>query len=170
MGTIITQSKHYSDIANAIRDNKATEETFTPDQMADEINNACVAQYEKGFQEGMQTGHRIESGVFTLEKDSSSLTLNISSGVKMIEILPTGTPGVSTSARVPISYLFASEVLQKNNITYEGKGCIVQYKYSGNRTSFYVYDTTNGFTVDFGELLVFEAGMPYAWTAYFWQE
>ena len=116
METVITQSKYYRAIANAIRDNKATEENFTPAQMADEVNNACAAQYERGFSEGLQAGNRVEQGVFTLERDSSSLTLNISPGAKMIEIIPQGTPAASTSTRVPVCYLFASEVLQKNNI------------------------------------------------------
>lgn len=170
MGIITTDNKHYSTIANAIRRNQETEETFTPELMANGIDNACTAQYKKGFNAGLQAGYRIESGVFTLEQDSHSLTLNISSGVKMLEIVPTGTPAASTSTRIPVCYLFASESYQNNNLTYQGKGVIAQYNYNGYRASCYTYSTANGFSVELPETLVFEAGMPYAWTAHFWQE
>ena len=170
MGAVITQSKYYSAIANAIRDNKEEEKTYTPAQMADEINNACALQYENGFREGFEAGHLIQTGVFTYEKDHHKITLLIPQGMKMLEIAPLGTPAESTSTRVPVSYLFVSEMLRNNNVTHENKGCIVQYNYSGYRTSFYGYDTTDGFTVDVGETLVFEAGMTYSWTAHFWEE
>lgn len=170
MGIITTDNKHYSDIADAIRRNKAEEETYTPAQMADEIDNACTVQYEIGFSEGMQAGHRIEQGVFTLETDSSSIALNIPSGAKMIEIVPQGTPAVSTNTPIPVSYLFAAECFQNNNVAYPGKGAVVEYDCYGFHTTFFEYNATGGFTIDLGEYLFFEAGMPYLWTAHYWQE
>ena len=170
MGIITTDNKHYSDIADAIRRNKAEEETYTPAQMADEIDNACTARYETGFSEGVEAGHRIEQGVFTLEADSNSIAINIPSGVKMIEIVPQRTPSASTITRLPVHYLIASERYQNNNLTYQGKGVIVQYYYNVYKASCYTYDNTNGFSLELPATLIFEAGMPYLWTAHYWQE
>lgn len=171
MGIVTTDNKHYSAIANAIRDNKGEAETYTPAQMAEEINNACAAQHEIGYSEGLQAGHFIQRGMFTLAEDSNSIVLDIPSGIKMMEIVPQGTPAVGTSTRVPVCYLFASETFQ-NNVAYPEKGVTVQYNYNNNgyRTSFFKYDITDGFSVILNDILVFEAGMPYLWTAHYWQE
>ena len=88
----------------------------------------------------------------------------------MIEIIPQGTPAASTSSRIPVHYLFAAERFQTNNIIYPGYGVLVQYSYSGLRTSFYQYDSTDGMIVILDKVLVFEAGMTYSWTAHYWQE
>lgn len=51
MAKILTDSKHYNDIAKAIIDNKELMGQIFPSEMADAINQACAEKYAKGKQE-----------------------------------------------------------------------------------------------------------------------
>ena len=51
MGIVLTDNKHYKDIAQAIRDNKELMGQLFPSEMADAINQACAENYTKGKQE-----------------------------------------------------------------------------------------------------------------------
>ena len=176
MALVITDDKHYTEIAKAIRMRAKSEEHYTPEQMADGVFAACEAQYWEGMAEGYLAGyeaqHIIKTGTFTPTEDTNSISLDIPAGAKMIEVVPEETPSEATgTTRFPIHYLFASEAFQKNNAVFKNQGVTVQYYY-GTRfyTSFYLFDTSNGFLVNCDPGLVFEAGMTYKWTAHYWAE
>ena len=50
MAIVLTDDKHYCDIADAIRNNHELMGQIFPSEMADAINQACNKQYEKGKQ------------------------------------------------------------------------------------------------------------------------
>lgn len=51
MAKVLTDNRHYYDIADAIRDNYELMGQIFPSEMADAINQACNKQHEKGKQE-----------------------------------------------------------------------------------------------------------------------
>ena len=166
MAIVTTNEQHYHDIANAIREEALTDKQYTPSEMADGIYEAGIVQYQQGLMEG----HRVESGIFIPEQDTNCITLNIPAGAKMVEIIPMETPTIVSSTRYPLHYLLASEAFQENNKVYKGQGAVVQYSYGSKfYTSFYAFDASAGFTAAFDTALVFEANIPYRWTAHYWQ-
>ena len=48
MAIVLTDNKHYTDIADAIRNNDNTIGQLFPSEMADAINQACAEKYEAG--------------------------------------------------------------------------------------------------------------------------
>ena len=57
MATIITDDKHYNDIAQAIREANSGEETYKPSEMADAVRNACFYRYSDGYRDGYEEGY-----------------------------------------------------------------------------------------------------------------
>lgn len=166
MAIVTTDSRHYADIATALRDMGNSEATYTPAQMA----SAILAVADQKFQEGMQAGYRAESGSFTLEYDTNQIVLDIPVGAKMVEIIPLQTPSATAStSRMPLHYMLAVQPFQDNNQGYPNAGAMVQYHYNSRYyTSYYAFDVSNGFSMEMAAGLVLEANIPYQWTAHYW--
>ena len=176
MGIVTTDDKHYKQIADALRHRGEPDKQYTPEEMADGIYSVCDAQYMMGVAEGYSMGceaqHIIKTGTFTPAADTISIHLDIPVGAKMVEIIPLGIPSASDNIDwFPVHYLFASQNFQMQNPTYPNLGALVQY---GDDirfyTSFYTFDTSNGFSVTCDPGLVFEANMTYQWRAHYWPE
>lgn len=56
MALVVTDNKHYNDIANAIREKTETENTFKPEEMPGAINDVYDAGYDKGHSSGFEDG------------------------------------------------------------------------------------------------------------------
>lgn len=112
------------------------------------------------------------SGTFTPESDTNVFNVSTEAGAKMVEIVPTGTPSSATTGRFPITHVTATEVQQKNG---DKGGAYVEYKTTNASNPLagtaVAFDNSTGiaFTCP-GNNMIFEAGMTYNWTAYYWNE
>lgn len=166
MAIVTTDDRHYTDIAEMIRNQGDFQAQYRPEQLAEGIRAAC----EKRFTEGKAAGHIVRTGTFTPETDTNALYLQIPANAKMIDIVPENTPSEAVSAsRMPVHYLLALEQFRENNLGYKDLGAMVQYCYNARYyNSFYAYDVSDGFAVELASSLVFEANMTYRWTAHYW--
>ena len=166
MAIVMTDSRHYMDLANIARERGCTSESFTPEQLPDAIRAACDRQ----FADGMAAAYTVRSGTFMPSADTNKLHLSIPGGAQMIEIIPEGTPSETAStSRMPVHYVLALAPFQEHNPAYKDLGAMVQYYYNSRYyTSHYAYDVADGFDVKLATGLVFEANMTYTWTAHYW--
>ena len=55
---VLTDNKHYTDIANAIRSKAVSTDTYTPSQMASAIEDVYASGYATGNVDGFERGER----------------------------------------------------------------------------------------------------------------
>ena len=112
------------------------------------------------------------SGTFTPESDTNVFSVSTEAGSKMVEIVPAGTPSSASTGRFPVTHVTATEAQQKNGVK---GGAYVEYKTTSASNPLagtaVAFDNSTGITITCtAKNMIFEAGMTYNWTAYYWNE